>query len=264
MLLSEIPEPVIKAYAFMFRSKFIWEKAKYDEWILIVVKKGMFQCKMAGKTYRVAENEMMFYPPHVSFERKVIEPLEIHYFWMDWNRQPQADEPLQLPAGKIEPLGKDRVKSTVSTMNQLCLNDNAEVVKLMSHLVKDLWYQYALENLRHHLKSTVHTSDALVLKALSCLQTNFHKKICLNEIAQSLHLSQVQFTRRFSHETGMSPVDYLTFLRVSHAKSLLIETDLSINSISERCGFDNQFYFSSRFKKHTGLSPSEYRKRYAV
>jgi AraC-like DNA-binding protein len=43
-------------------------------------------------------------------------------------------------------------------------------------------------------------------------------------------------------------------------KSLLSESKLLIKEISARCGFENEYYFSNRFKKHTGISPTEYRK----
>ena len=58
---------------------------------------------------------------------------------------------------------------------------------------------------------------------------------------------------------GMTPMQYITFLRITRAKELLRSTDYSIQEISSMVGYENPLYFSRIFKKQTGYSPSEYR-----
>ena len=69
------------------------------------------------------------------------------------------------------------------------------------------------------------------------------------------------FRRCFRKETNHSPLEYLTHLRIERAKTLLWQDDLySVETVSSLCGFRDSFYFSTCFKKHTGLSPLAYRK----
>lgn len=69
------------------------------------------------------------------------------------------------------------------------------------------------------------------------------------------------FRRCFKASTGKTPTQYLTDLRITYAKQLLAdENRFSVEMIAQSCGFSDSLYFSTCFKKHTGLSPLAYRK----
>lgn len=69
--------------------------------------------------------------------------------------------------------------------------------------------------------------------------------------------------RIFKQKYGMTIHDYLTEKRLEQAKALLCNTDSSIRRIGEEIGFENEKYFSTFFHKHTGFSPSEYRRQHS-
>ena len=85
--------------------------------------------------------------------------------------------------------------------------------------------------------------------------------VTVKELAASCHLSESRFSHLFKEIMGKSPMSYLLDLRLNKAKELLEDTELSVLAISEALGFSNQFYFSRQFKKHTTLSPTEYRRK---
>ena len=100
----------------------------------------------------------------------------------------------------------------------------------------------------------------LMVEATQYIKKNFHDDISLHDLAANANLNPNYFSRLFSKEFGLSFSDYLTSIRIGHAKYLLTNTEGKISEISEQCGYNSQFYFSRVFKKFTGKTPAYWRK----
>lgn len=75
-------------------------------------------------------------------------------------------------------------------------------------------------------------------------------------------MSVSHFLSKFRKATGTSPQNYILNLRITNAQNLLSTTDYKIIEISKLVGFADSMYFCKRFKKKTGLSPSDYRQKF--
>lgn len=84
--------------------------------------------------------------------------------------------------------------------------------------------------------------------------------ITLTEVAAHFAVSPSHLSRVFHQETGFGVREYLVHYRIRQACDLLLNTNLSVTQIADRCGFSDSNYFGDAFKKATGLSPREYRK----
>ena len=89
----------------------------------------------------------------------------------------------------------------------------------------------------------------------------FRKDISLSDCAQSVGISPYYLSHIFKERTGMTFIEYLSGVRVGEAKRLCAETDMTINEISEQCGYMNVTYFCKVFKRMTGMTISEFRKK---
>ena len=85
-------------------------------------------------------------------------------------------------------------------------------------------------------------------------------EISIAALADSLEMSTTRFSLSFKDRTGMSPLEYLTLLRVEQAKELLERTKLTIRDISARLGYYDSGSFIRRFKQVTGETPMQYRR----
>ena len=102
-----------------------------------------------------------------------------------------------------------------------------------------------------------------VRNAQAYVEEHYMEPITLEEIAKHVGLNETYLSSVFKKQTGKSLIDFLTHVRVQHAKELLINHHKSINEIAEEVGFNDAKYFTKRFKKFTGVSPNEYRKLFA-
>lgn len=93
------------------------------------------------------------------------------------------------------------------------------------------------------------------------LKNNFQQKLTLEIIAENCHGSAFNLQRTFKKIVGLSPLNYLNKIRLEHAKDLLISTDQSIKSIALNCGFNNDTYFSTLFKRNFQMTPTTFRNK---
>lgn len=92
------------------------------------------------------------------------------------------------------------------------------------------------------------------------LRDNIDCAITLDTISKNVGVSKYYLHRLFTEITGSTPLEYLTHVRLEKAKEQLENSSDSILGIAIACGFDSTSYFSKVFKRHLGLSPSQYRK----
>jgi transcriptional regulator GlxA family with amidase domain len=107
-------------------------------------------------------------------------------------------------------------------------------------------------------------SDDSISSAQEWLHQNFHQTFPLEAPARRVGMSLRNFVRRFKHATGDSPLIYLQKLRVAAAKRLLESDHRTMHEISGAVGYQDPAYFRSLFQRHTGVSPSAYRRRFGT
>src|SRR6266576_2939164 len=107
-------------------------------------------------------------------------------------------------------------------------------------------------------------SDDIISSAQDWLHQNFHRNFPLEATARRVGMSLRNFVRRFKQATGDSPLTYLQKLRIAAAKRLLESDYRSMQEISDAVGYQDVVFFRQLFQRHTGVSPSAYRRRFGL
>lgn len=103
-------------------------------------------------------------------------------------------------------------------------------------------------------------SDPLIRKSLELIHKNIAKDWSLESLAKEMGLSRNGFSTNFKNKLGESPIQYLTKIRLQESQKLLSTTELTIETIAEKVGYNDAFTFSKAFKRKIGLSPKDFRK----
>ncbi len=96
------------------------------------------------------------------------------------------------------------------------------------------------------------------------IHTHFSEELTLNLLAQKFYISSCYLSHQFKAVTGFTVTDYIQMTRIRNVQALLLNTQMPITEVSIPCGFNCFSQFNRVFRKHVGMPPSEYRKRYQV
>lgn len=104
--------------------------------------------------------------------------------------------------------------------------------------------------------------DDKILAAQKYMEENFDKGISVDDVINNVHISRRSFIRRFKKATGNTPLEYLQRIKIETVKKQLESSDDPISEIIYQIGYSDATAFRQVFKKHTGMSPMAYRKKY--
>ncbi len=98
-------------------------------------------------------------------------------------------------------------------------------------------------------------------RATHYFNENYNQNIVIEDYAAEHLMTPCWFIQNFKRITKYSPMQYIISLRITNAMNLLDNTEYNVTQIASAVGYDNTQYFHRLFRKHTGMTPTEYRKR---
>jgi AraC-like DNA-binding protein len=102
--------------------------------------------------------------------------------------------------------------------------------------------------------------DARIRNIIEWMERHSDEFTSNQALASKVNMAANSFARLFKDNTGITPQQYLSRLRIDKACEMLHHTHLSIDKIAEQCGFSDRYHFSKVFSKVLGVSPGFYRK----
>ncbi|MCM3571152.1 helix-turn-helix domain-containing protein [Neobacillus mesonae] len=251
------------SYTFFARKEeFVVDEDIYDSWILFMIDNGSFDYQIEEERGTVEQGDVLVCPPGVAFRRMMGAPIALHFISFEIITNLKLNQ-LELPHYKTTITDRTRFHSNINYLHDYNLTNDPKKLMQQQHMLNDIWQLTCNEwdNELHPNEYLYHTysGDPLMNDAYEWLLNNAYSKFNLSGLAERFALSPVQFSRRFQREFHIKPSEFVKRLRIQKAARLLLETNLTLEQIAERCGYDNGFYLSRVFRRAMGVSPSDYR-----
>ena len=220
--------------------------AMHPAWLLHYVISGHGTFIIDGNTFSLGAGDIFVIPPYheVHYFADELDPW--HYMWIGYEINNPSFE-INQPILRYPELG--------IIFNSMRHGRDMSEGKT-PFLCSKIWEIYSV------LKEKTSTPDTNYIKnAINWMQSNYMQDIHIQDIADTLHLARSYFTSRFKAETGMSPHQYITMLRMEHALELMIRYNASPKTAALSTGYSDIYSFSKVFKQYYGLSPRFYIKK---
>ena len=218
--------------------------------------------KIGDKRYEVGPNEFFILPQHTEHAYGSTEEHPWSIYWMHFGGS-------LLPNFNTMPVVQQHFRPRA-------VRNSSDMAAMFSRIYKTLELGYSIDNLlfanmclSHFLTLFIYNEKHFMAPAsgnMDCIdsailfmQEHINENITLNELSHRYNYSPSRFSSLFKQKTGYAPIDYFIQMKMQKASQHLGITDKSVKDIALSMGFDDPYYFSKRFTKVMGLSPSKYR-----
>lgn len=251
-------------FSYRYEKGYYFDGEEHDFWEVVCVLDGEIEVSLDDKIYSVAKNQIMFH-----------KPMQFHRLWAAKGTAPElfvvsfsikGDMDVKGEIFNLPEKGREAISEILGTGAAAFAFDDIFAVSVKENAVaKAHVFVNLLENFLISVYNGDRLSDNVIKsqktryfeKAVDFLKSNTDKKLSVGTIAQCLGMSESNLKKVFKDFTGTGVIDYFIKLKINKAKQMLLG-GLSSKECARTLGFDEQNYFSTVFKKETGLSPKNW------
>ena len=245
----------------------------HDELEIIYVKSGFLTVSISGESYIGKPGDAFVVSPGnlhlMGSDTGAVDyytflfPLKNLSFRADDLLEDKLLEPLNSGHLMINPRINDTAKELCEQLIEVyaAKNDESESQLTAQIKTKIILLQFIFEMWKKGFIIENDTSgrNTVEKEMVSYIQQNYTGKISLKEFGEQFHLSEKYISRYFKEHFHITLSQYVTYLRLEHAKQLLQDTDIPVTEVAMQSGYQNVSYFIRSFKKTYEISPLKYR-----
>lgn len=220
----------------------------HDCWEIVCQLEGSVKTQVGDKTFTFSAGEVMIIPPNVMHKGSS------DGFFKDLSLTAYG---MELKDFEVLTDSDGEIASMLSVIARLYIEHNGNYKPVADSLA-----QAVCQLIKYKIGFS--TSSPLVEQVKKEIYDNFsNPDFDLAATISKTNFDKDYFRRCFKKETGKTPYEYLVDIRINNAKQLLADSKhISVGAIAQSSGFSDSLYFSTCFKKHTGLCPLAYRKKF--
>lgn len=227
--------------------------------VLLYLTEGSFSCETNGESFVANAGDVIIFDSSTPMMRHVIDPVRFLYVKFEHCRE----EIFTVKTCFLHAVN-GRIKEDVLKIQELCELRTRIGLKMREHYLNDLLLclmQMPTAQTQEKQFDPVPKSFA---EPIAYMKAHMKEGLTLDELSRVCGRSISSLESDFKSALGISLYRYFINLRMEHAEKLLTTTSYTVTEIATRCGYENLFYFCNAFKKHNGMSPTEYRRIHLI
>ncbi|OWS75074.1 AraC family transcriptional regulator [Pantoea sp. VS1] len=232
-------------------------------WEVIFVERGQLQIREDDRLFSVQAGESLLLRPGYCHVGEGAFPADLKFYWLHFDWLKGVGENVLHPAHLDIPQ-YTRVSDpqyVISLFRQfLSEQENIHRSIALECILLLILQQIAAPGPQESASDS--PGLALAWKAHQIIRTQFHMPISTSSLAKELHCNADYLGRVYRRAFRLTLTEALHRQRVLMAEKLLISNSLSLTEVGQQCGFNDTSYFRQVFRKHTGLTPAGWKRRY--
>ena len=222
---------------------------KHNCYELVYYIKGAGSTKIDSLTHSFVPGSFSVILPSATHDQTTIEDTKILYIGFTYN-----SSSIELKNGVFFDNATKNILKYLEKIKVELINKDYFYKKKIELVLNELLIEIKrVENSNNHKLDKMNS-------IINFIDENYNQKINMEVLSQISGYSYHRFRHIFKDKTGLSPINYIIEKKIEHSKNLILNTDLSMASIAQECGFSNSSQFTTLFKKNTGSNPINFRK----
>lgn len=239
------------------------------QYILIYCVEGRGWYRLGETRYEVSDGQFFILPadrPH-AYGSDEVNPWTIYWIHFKGSLAPHYAAGMHLPR-RITPTVNSRISDRTALFEEIFFTLKAGYSIENLHYALSLFHHY-LGSLRYVQQfrqaataaeeSAGTTAQAACRSAIKYMKENLERHITLDALARFTGYTPNHFSAIFKRHVGHAPISYFNLIKMQAACQMLDSTDMNVNQIAAKLGFDDSYYFSRLFTKIMGMPPTAYR-----
>ncbi len=229
-----------------------------DFWELIFVKSGELKIREGDHDFTVKPNQSLILWPGRRHYGTATYGRDLAFYWVHFVFEPIEDMQNFISINQYStPQRPDTIKELLHKL-MVDMKDNRADSFSLNLLIKMIFWEVSRQSETRNAPDD--PAFALARKTRTFILRHCDEKISASSVADSLRYNPDYLGRVYKKVYGMSVTEAILTEKIREARDLLANSNLTVDEISNRCGFSDDCYFRRVFKQRTGFSPLKYRK----
>lgn len=251
----------------------IWRDDQYkhrntmsNESRLMFIMQGEIDYEIFGRKYAVSKNHMLLIPERQHFSLFVPKDGYVHMHYCNFNAVLESESVLDYLDGDWAAETKNPEEALKRFKRFHRTDKDNLILDCLEKRSNLLWLLTEFVQCAGIKTTDSKTRDGDWLNGVALFIRRYdgpHDELTIERLAKIANVHPHHFISEFKKRFGKTPIQYILDIRRKKAEDYLTGTDLSIGEIAELMSFADPKYFSKFFKRQTGMTPSEYRKRHS-